>query len=98
MLKPEIDLNVRLTSFQGRTRTVKEWMKAQEITEVYSRYGDWIISDYGLECLTTNYAIEASRLWEGDGSYGWERHMGETVWVNPGDFLEALAAARERHN
>ena len=89
--------NQVLTGFDGKTRTVKEWMKAHEITEVHSRHGDWGVSDYGLECLTTYYPIEASRLWEREEVYGWARHMSEKRWVNLPDFLEALEAAREHH-
>ena len=86
-----------LTDSFGRTRTIKEWMKVHEITEVYSRHGDWAISDYGLECLVSFYPIEASRLWEGDGFYGWPRHMSEKCWVNMADFREAFDAARKHH-
>ena len=82
----------------GRTRTIKKWMKAHEITEVYSRHGDWVVSDYGLECLVTYYPIEASRLWQGDGVYGWPRHMSQKHWVNLADFREALGAARVHHH
>jgi hypothetical protein len=55
------------------------------------------VTGYGVECLTTYYAIDKSRLWEGEGYYGWERHMGQKRWVDIGDFSEAIAAAREYH-
>ena len=62
-----------------------------------SRHGAWAITNYGLECPTTYYPIEAARLWKGQGYYGWERHMSEKVWVNMAHFLDALEAAREHH-
>lgn len=94
----EIDLNAQVSSFQGRTKTVAEWIEAQEITDVHSRIGDWVITSYGLECLCNFYPIEAARLWEGEGYYGWERHMSEKRWVDLPNFLEALEAAREHHS
>lgn len=86
-----------LTDSFGRTRTVSEWMEIQEITEVYSRVGDWAVTPYGLECLTQYYPIEGCRLWEKDGFYGWPRHMSEKRWVNIADFREAFDAARMHH-
>ena len=88
-----------LTDSFGRTRTIKEWMGTQEITEVYSRFGDWAVTPYGLECLTNYYPIKSRQLWEKDGStWGWPRHMSEKRWVNLADFREAFDAARMHHH
>ena len=72
-------------------------MDAMEIDAIIARYGAWVVTPYGLECLVTYYPIEASRLCEGEGFYGWPRHMAVKRWVNLDDFREALEAAREHH-
>lgn len=89
--------SMRLTSHWDVTRTVSEWAEAQEINEIYEVIGDWAVTGYGLECLTTYYPIPAGRLWSGAGYYDWELHMGTKRWVNLPDFCSALAAARVHH-
>ena len=93
-----METSAALTSFQGRTRTVAEWMEIRSIPEIFTRYGDWAITEFGLECLTLPYDIAASRLWEKDGSpRDWPKHMSEKRWIILSDFKSALDAARESH-
>ena len=61
---------------------------------VVDRFGTWVVTKYGLECLATPYAIEKGRLWENE-SYPWPRHMAEKVWVNMKDFLAAFEYVRD---
>ena len=92
------DLTVQLVSFQGRTRTVREWMEVRDIDAISARFGDWVVTSYGLENLVTPYDIAASRLWEKDGSaWDWPKHMSEKKWVDLSDFQAAFEAAREYH-
>ena len=53
----------------------------------------WAVTGFGLECLSSDYPIEASRLWEAD----WESHMAMKVWVDGSLFNEAIEKARAHH-
>jgi hypothetical protein len=57
------------------------------------RFGDWCVTDYGLQCLSHPYEIPASRLWEDN----WVRHMGEKTWPVIAHFASALEFARAYH-
>lgn len=98
MISIKIDpQSVTLTNHWGRTKSLAEWLDAMDISEVYSLHGEWAVTNYGLECVTHYYAIEASRLWQGEGYYPWEQHMAQKFWVDLADFCDAIAAAREYH-
>lgn len=86
-----------LTNMLGRTRAVAEWMQEHEVSEVCQRFGDWVVTDFGLECLTNYYPITASRLWDGEDGYPWSLHLEQKTWVNIADFTAALQCAREYH-
>ena len=62
--------------------------------DVVARFGTWVVTKYGLECLATHYAIEKGRLWENE-SYPWPRHMAKKVWTNMEDFLAAFEYAQD---
>jgi hypothetical protein len=82
----------------GKVRTVAEWCRVHEVSPIVKRFGQWVVTSYGLENLCTNYPVEASRLWQGEGtSYTWERHLSEKWWCSQEDFVLALAGAREYH-
>ena len=64
--------------------------------------GQWAVTRYGLECLTSNYPIEAKRLTErGPGGraemYDWPPHLAEKEWVDVPAFLEAFQEALRVH-
>ena len=65
--------------------------------DVVWRFGTWVVTGYGLECISNYYPIEAKRLWQTDEHYPWTRHMEEKLWVNMPDFLAAFEYAREYH-
>jgi len=66
--------------------------------DVIARFGDWVVTVGGMDCLSTCYWLECKQLWQHDNSgYSWERHMGEKVWVNMPNFLAAFEYAREYH-
>lgn len=62
------------------------------VGEIYKRFGDWCVTDTGVDCLSHPYWVEVDRLHEDD----WVRHMAEKCWVNIADFSMALESARDR--
>jgi hypothetical protein len=67
-----------------------ELRRRYDVAPIKRQFGQWAVTTYGLECLTDQYAIEKSRLFESD----WERHMSEKAWVLMDDFVAAIQAAR----
>lgn len=57
--------------------------------QVRRQFGTWAVTDYGLECLADEYAIEKKRLREND----WLDHMAGKTWVDMRDFLAAYRYA-----
>ena len=74
--------------------TLKEVIELFEISEIFERYGQWVVTKYGLECLVTQYAISKERLIEQD----WASHLSEKRWVRPDEFEIALKAAISFHD
>jgi hypothetical protein len=64
---------------------------------VYWQGRQWAVTAYGLECLTYNYFIEASRLWENEKNHGWVMQIAPKIWSDTCDFAEALRIARHVH-
>jgi hypothetical protein len=61
-------------------------MRKIRTSKVIKRFGSWVVTTYGIECTTSPYPIEISRLNEHD----WIKHMSEKNWVHVGDFSRAL--------
>lgn len=57
----------------------------------------WAVTGHGIECRNGTYPIDACRLWEEEGEYGWIRHLAEKEWVDLEDFIIALGLARTYH-
>jgi hypothetical protein len=49
---------------------------------IYWQGRQWAVTGYGVERRDGRYAIDATRLWEQDESYGWVRHMAGKKWVD----------------
>lgn len=62
------------------------------LDRIVARFGDWVVTQFGVECLSHVYFIEADRLNE-----DWPNHMCEKVWVHMPDFLAAFRFAKEYH-
>ena len=62
-----------------------------EVSPVVNRFGAWVVTTYGIECLDRYYPIELSRVNES----GWIRHMSEKNWVHMPDFISALDYAKQ---
>lgn len=58
----------------------------------------WAVTSYGIECLDGTYCIEASRLWENEGTglWDWDKHVGSKEWCLNGDFKDAFEFAKIR--
>jgi hypothetical protein len=61
-------------------------------SRVLARYGQWVVTTYGIECTTTPYAIERERVHK----VNWGGHMAEKNWVNMQEFFAALVDAQGR--
>jgi len=59
---------------------------------IVKTFGNWVITTYGVETTDGAISIESERLWDPD----WERWIaGKNPSIEPENFLNALAAARE---
>ena len=58
--------------------------------EILAVFGDWAVTDYGVESLGPFYPIHRSRLCE-----DWDSHMDGKDWVEMEDFRAALSFGRE---
>ena len=83
-----VDLNAPLTSFQGRTRTVKEWMDEMKIDDISARFGYWVVTSHGLENLVTPYDIPALQLGKRGTIGGMSAHRGEEIFGALGNIRE----------
>ena len=59
---------------------------------VHARFGQWAVTEYGVECTTQTYFFSKDRVWESD----WEAHMFEKDWVDKAEFARAIEFARTR--
>jgi hypothetical protein len=60
-------------------------------SRVIKNFGTWVVTSYGIECLTDYYPIEKKEIYDID----WERQIREKMWSVPEDFNRALEFARE---
>lgn len=67
----------------------EEACEKNNVSPVVGRFGTWVVTTYGLECLAYYYPIPVARLNQGT----WLRHMTSKRWVVFEDFAEALEAA-----
>lgn len=80
-----------VTTVHGRTISLEEARRIFEVDPIIRRFGTWAVTEYGVECLTTHYAIEKARLKEPD----WLRHLIGKTWTVAADVSDALDFARE---
>ena len=80
-----------ITTFHGEIITIDEAIRRFEISPIIQRFGTWVVTTFGLECLSTYYAIEFHRVNETD----WVEHLETKKWVVLEDFIRALHYARE---
>jgi rRNA-processing protein FCF1 len=85
---------ILIESIGGKLLTLEEAIQSFEIDPIIEIFGTWAVTDYGLECLSTEYPIEKNRLTELD----WVSHMKTKTWVKIFDFIAALEFARKYHS
>lgn len=83
----------------GRVVTLSEAVEMFDVSPLIKRFGSWAVTEYGVECLSTHYAIPKDRLNEPD----WLEHMGGKSdrdhgggWGVYEDIRDALAYAGRR--
>jgi hypothetical protein len=62
-----------------------------QIHPVIKAFGQWAVTDFGIECTQYSYFFQGARVWDSD----WKLHMADKSWVNLRDFVMALDFARE---
>ncbi len=73
-------------------------LRSEPLAEpVFYEGRQWAVTAHGVECRDGTYHIEAKRLWEEEGKYGWIRHMAEKEWCDIEDFILVLSLARLKH-
>ncbi|WP_181357759.1 TIR domain-containing protein [Stenomitos frigidus] len=80
-----------LLAYSSEIVTLEEAIKRFDVAPIIKHYGTWAVTTYGVECLSTYYSIEMSRVDELD----WLDHMQSKIWTNMPDFAGALSYARE---
>lgn len=75
------------------TMSLRQAIAYFQVGEIVDRVGQWAVTDYGLECLVTDYAIEWQRLHDAT----WIDHMRVKKWVVIDEFAAALKLARDYH-
>lgn len=74
----------------GDFLSVEEARVRYDVDRIIKRFGTWAVTDYGVECLTTNYAIPKDRLGESD----WKKHMCGKTWIVAEDVCDSLDYAK----
>ena len=88
-------INMADVKIEEKVIDIDDAIKRLEISPIIKRFGIWVVTTYGLECLWQYYPIEKSRLNE-----LWISHMAGKRWVHEWwgclrSFEEALMFARE---
>ncbi|MGR5452110.1 hypothetical protein ACP3VZ_03865 [Vibrio sp. PNB22_2_2] len=60
---------------------------------IIAEFGQWVVTDLGIECNFTYYFIDKERLNEPD----WVEHVSKKTWVNKGEFVAAFKYALSIH-
>lgn len=100
-LRQESNMAKIVADIENERQREKQLLEASQATESGNRFceiimqvGEWLITEYGLECIPEYYNIEYEAL-EGTD---WAEHMSEKKWVNYRDFMQALNYARQIHS
>lgn len=85
------DLNGTVETLTNGVMSVEQAREWFDVHPILERFGAWVVTTYGVECLATHYAIELSRVFEMD----WMSHMRLKTWPDLLDFENALDSARQ---
>lgn len=83
----------QVCDIHGTWMSLEDAMQVHEVSPLVLPFFQWAITTYGLECLATQYPIDAEQLLEPD----WVDHMRGKSWVLDLDFRAALDGARVYH-
>ncbi len=92
-MNSKINTDEVIQTLANGAMTIGEAIKYFEIFPVVLRHGQWVVTEYGIECLVTPYSISKQRLNELD----WISQLREKTWVNLDEFKSAFEAARVYH-
>ena len=86
-----------VTMWDGVTRSLEACLEVLDEAgcrpgQILWRFGDWAVTDDGVECLSHPYFIEKGGLGE-----DWEDHLAGKTWPNMPDVCKALGRARDHH-
>lgn len=73
--------------------TLEDAQKEFNVGPIKQRFGVWCVTDYGIECLATDYYISKEQL----SKSFWPDHMQAKRWVNAGEFMACYRAALKYH-
>lgn len=71
--------------------SIVELATQMELDTILKRFGDWVITTEGIDCLTKSYFIPKDKLDEEN----WLDDLSERFWVNKGDFELAFYSAKD---
>ena len=61
-------------------------------SKIIKEFGEWAVTEYGIECLSRYYPIEKTRL----DAIDWIPHVTQKTWLTrPSDFIKAYEFAKE---
>jgi hypothetical protein len=78
------------------------WIIEQLDMPIHYINGQWAVTGYGIECITSPYEIKKADLadarWLDATMPQWPRRMAKIEWVNTDKFLDAFEAALKAHS
>jgi len=80
-----------VTTVHGEIISMEEAVRRFEISPIIKRFGTWVVTTFGVECLSISYPVQFHRVNETD----WASHLETKKWVVLEDFVKALRYARE---
>lgn len=93
IVRPSVYVRFRNAPIESDTADVKVLGIGEDLHPVLWAGKQWAVTEYGIEARDGTYAIQASRLHEGEPGYSWERHMRDKQWVDVCDFRRAFLVA-----
>ncbi len=84
------DLGQLVDVFHGGQQTIEEIIEDKNISNIIKRFGQWVVTDFGLECLFNYYPIPKDRINE-----DWLAHVSDKNWVILEEFKAAYLYAKD---
>ena len=71
--------------------TIIEVATELELDTIIKRFGDWVITTEGIDCLTKSFSIKTAQIEDKN----WVDKVSEEWWVNSGDFELIYYSAKD---